>query len=288
MGKNLNEGQMQELKKTTEPKLNDCLEGIIDEIANDEKALTNRRLIEICRKIVPSFDAESNPHFYHEIAETAFNQLILRNTEKFKIEAKFQIEFVRNILKPVFSRMPTQTWRSHTQILLQQFSTPPAIAFLLANQLKIQKKEFVLEPSAGTGSLAAWAKMEGGEVIVNEIDERRRYLLEFLGLKPTNFDGEFIHDYLNPEITVDVVLMNPPFSANGGRTKNSSKYGFRHVESALARLRKGGRFGVILGEAGGFDTKTGREFWYQLSDRLEVKANLKLSGKEYYKYGSAT
>jgi len=80
--------------------------------------------------------------------------------------------------------------------------------------------------------------------------------------------------------------MNPPFSANGGRTKNSNKYGFRHVSSALERLRRGGRFGIILGKTGGLDTKTGREFWQKKLERFRVKANIKLSGREYYKNGT--
>lgn len=81
--------------------------------------------------------------------------------------------------------------------------------------------------------------------------------------------------------------MNPPFSSSGGRTRrNSSRYGFRHVESALERLKQGGRFGIILGEAGGLDTKTGNDFWCKLSQNIKVKAIIKISGREYYKNGT--
>ena len=189
-------------------------------------------------------------------------------------------------MKPFISRLPTQTWRSRQQTQFQQFSTPPTIAYLLAFILNLKTSETVLEPSAGTGSLVIWASSAGAKVITNEIDNRRRELLAYLGFEPTAFNAEFIDDFLAPEVTVDVVMMNPPFSANGGRTKNSSKYGFRHVESALERLRRGGRFGIILGEAGGLDTKTGREFWEKRVGRFDVKANIKLSGREYYKNGT--
>ncbi len=81
--------------------------------------------------------------------------------------------------------------------------------------------------------------------------------------------------------------MNPPFSYNGGRTKNnSSKFGFRDVEAGLERLKKGGRFGIILGEAGGLDAKTGNDFWRKLSDRIEVSAVIKIDGREYFKNGT--
>lgn len=275
---------MKTINQTCELKYRICFEAIINRIDKEKKPLTNQELLEICRPLTDFLNGESNPHFCHEIAETALNNLIL--TKYTKNQTDNPVEFVQQKLKPLVSRLPTQTWRSREQITFQQFSTPPAIGFLIAHTLNIKLGEIILEPSAGTGSLAVWAKASGAKVLTNEIDVRRRTLLQQLGFKPTALNAEFIHDFLPPEITVDVVMMNPPFSANGERTKNSSKYGFRHVESALERLAKGGRFGIILGEAGGLDTKTGREFWRKTLERFDVKANLKLSGREYYKNGT--
>ncbi len=277
---------MEGIDKNTNTEYQFCIETIIDRIENEQKILTNRELLEICQDSANLLSGESNPHFCHELAEAALNLLIFRKFHKNLFEIENQAEFVQQNIKPLVSKLPTQTWRSREQISLQQFSTPPAISFLLADTLKIKKSEIVLEPSAGTGSLAIWAQTVGAKVLTNEIDNRRCELLKQLGFAPTSFDAEFIHDFLQPEITVDVVMMNPPFSANGGRTKNSSKYGFRHVEAALERLNKGGRFGIILGEAGGLNTKTGRKFWGKLIEQFDVKANLKLSGREYYKFGT--
>ncbi len=82
--------------------------------------------------------------------------------------------------------------------------------------------------------------------------------------------------------------MNPPFSSSGGRTKNnSSKFGFRHVESAVERLEKGGKFGIILGNSAGLDTRTGEKFWKKMSDRIGIKAIIKISGREYSKNGTS-
>lgn len=107
--------------------------------------------------------------------------------------------------------------------------------------------EIVLEPSAGTGSLAVWTSGFGIETHTNEIDARRRELLGFLDFKPSSFNAEFINDFLPAEIKPDVLLMNPPFSSNGGRTKNnSSNFGFRHFESALEGLKSSDKFGIIL------------------------------------------
>ena len=117
---------------------------------------------------------------------------------------------------------------------------------------------------------------------------RRRAILRTLGFAPTAFNAEFINDYLPEEIQPDCLIMNPPFSASDGRTeRNSSKFGFRHVESALERLKRGGRFGIILGEAAGIETKTGNEFWAKLSGRIKIRAVIKMSGREYYKNGTS-
>lgn len=261
------------------------IEEIIYQIDVAKRTLENKELLHICGGVDKITNGEFNPHFCHEIAETALNHLILTKNAK-KCGAN-PIDFVRQNLQPLVSRLPTQTWRSREQISFQQFSTPPAIGFLLVHTLNIKPSEIVLEPSAGTGSLAVWAKICGAKVLTNEIDSRRRLLLRQIGFAPTTFNAEFINDFLGPEIAPDCVVMNPPFSANGGRTKNnSSKFGFRHVESALERLKKGGRFGIILGEAGGLNTKTGREFWQKMVESFRIKANFKLSGSEYYRNGT--
>lgn len=263
------------------------IRALVNRINDRKSKISNKELIELCRTSSNTLFEADDPHVFHELAETALNSLLKTLYATDLLISNDPATKVCEIIKPLTQILPTQTWRSPQQIKFQQFSTPPAIAYLLAYLLNLKPQEMVLEPSAGTGNLAVWASGSGeAKVLTNEIDARRRDLLKLLGFEPTAFDAEFIHDFLPPEMKVDVVMMNPPFSANGGRTKNSSKYGFRHVCSALERLKKGGRFGIILGEAGGLDTKTGREFWGKLMERFSVKANIKLSGREYYKNGT--
>lgn len=264
-----------------------CFETIINRIDNEKKSLTNRELFEICRKVANFFNGESNPHHAHEIAEAALNLLISRKYAVSLITDVNPANVVSNLLKPLHKRLPTQTWRSREQTERQQFSTPPSIAYLLVYLLNLTEHQEVLEPSAGTGNLAVWTSGKGIKTHANEIDSRRRLLLEQIGFAPTAFNAEFINDFLPPEMSPDCILMNPPFSSSGGRTKNnSSKFGFRHVESALERLKKGGKFGIILGEAGGLDTKTGNDFWRKLSDRIKVSAVIKIDGREYARNGT--
>jgi hypothetical protein len=120
-------------------------------------------------------------------------------------------------LNQLTDRLPTQTDRTLEQSEFQQFSTPPALAFLAAKLLDLRADDIVLEPSAGTGSLAIWPQVVGVRVVCNEINDRRRALLATeLGLETHAVDAELLNDVLPTEIRPTVVLMNPPFSAMGG------------------------------------------------------------------------
>ena len=275
-----------QLKTYTKTIIQTWIEEVIYRIVCEKRAINNKELLRICGGIENILREEINPHFYHEIAETALNEVIKRKYLRELLTAKTPAKLFREIIEPLTEKLPTQTWRSDEQNKWQQFSTPPAIAYLLTYLLNLRQNEQVLEPSAGTGNLAVWTSEVTIKTHTNEIDGRR-ILLEHIGFAPTAFNAEFINDFLAPDIAPDCVLMNPPFSSSGGRTKNnSSKFGFRHVESALERLKKGGKFGIILGEAGGLDTKTGNDFWRKLSDRIEVSAVIKIDGREYSKNGT--
>ena len=265
-----------------------CIEELIHIIEIEKGTISNKRLINICSKVGSILSEEINPHIFHEIVETSVNALIIRKYAQPLLTSKNPVEELREILNPITEKLPTQTWRSNEQIKWQQFSTPPSIAYLLSYLLNFKTDEQALEPSAGTGNLAAWSSGFGLNTYTNEIDFRRRELLIKLGFSPTSFNGELINDFLPDEIEPDCILMNPPFSSNGGRTaNNSSKFGFRHVESALERLKNGGKFGIILGNSAGLDTPTGEKFWRKMSDRIGIKAIIKIAGREYSKNGTS-
>ena len=93
-----------------------------------------------------------------------------------------------------------------------------------ARLLDPKPTDIVLEPSAGTGSLAIWPRAVGAKVICNETSLRRFSLLRcVLNFDPFPLDAEFIDDLLPAEIQPTAVLMNPPFSSTSGRvTKTQS------------------------------------------------------------------
>lgn len=272
--------------QSTDPILN-CLEEIIWRIESDSLPLTNRELIEICAASADIFRQNADPHICHEIAEAALNLLIQRNYARALLHSENPKGEVKTILKPLMRSLPTQSWRSSEQILWHQFSTPPTIAYLLNYLLNCRDENTILEPSAGTGSLAVWPRGAGCRTVTNEIDPRRTRLLRILGFNPSPWNAEFIDDFLPPEIKPDCLLMNPPFSANGGRTGNKTSYGFRHVESALERLSSGGKFGVVLGASAGLDSAKGYAFWKKVSDKITLRTIIRIDGREYSKYGTS-
>ncbi|MCC6357352.1 MAG: strawberry notch family protein [Phycisphaerales bacterium] len=185
-------------------------------------------------------------------------------------------------------RMPRQTRRDARQVELQQFSTPPAEALLVVSAAGICSGMAVLEPSAGTGNIAVLARLGGADVDTNEIDERRRMLLELQGFSPTAFDAERLDNLLPPGRFYDAVVMNPPFSSTGGRVSgHSTAFGARHVEQALLRLRPGGRLVAIVGRGMALDRPKFRAWWAEIEGRYRVRANLGIDGGVYAKFGTS-
>lgn len=104
--------------------------------------------------------------------------------------------------------------RTSQSILLQQYSTPAPIGYLMGvycglPQLHI-KGGYAFEPSAGNGLLTIAAKPE--RVYVNEIDFTRNRNLKTQGFANVfNRDATEPHSYLDLTGTFQAVLTNPPF-----------------------------------------------------------------------------
>ena len=191
-------------------------------------------------------------------------------------------------LQTLLWKLPTQTKRTAEMESFQQFSTPPNIAYLAAWTANVNAKDIVLEPSAGIGGLALWPKAWGATVYGNELSTRRLAFLKQLGLDGTyNLNAEQINNLLPDEIKPSVVLMNPPFSATAGRmANNKTANAKRHIEQALDRLEEGGRLVAILGNGMENDAPAFRAWWDDLRREYSVRANIRIDGENYKKYGT--
>ena len=183
--------------------------------------------------------------------------------------------------------LPTQTKRTEEMIKFQQFSTPPSIAYLANYVANVNSDDIMLEPSAGIGGIAVFAKKDGATVYVNELDTRR---LEVLRNMPFdrffNENAEQLDNILGGKIEPTVIVMNPPFSSSSERNIHNTKIGAKHIEEALKILAPNGRLVAIVGHGMGDGAPAFRDWWKDIKSKYNVRANIRINGKNYNKYGT--
>jgi predicted RNA methylase len=140
-------------------------------------------------------------------------------------------------LEPIFLNGQIADLRREFQV----FETPQDLAADIVARAAVEHGHGVLEPSAGSGRIAAEAKRAGGQVACVEIRPEA-----IAGLREQGFASVIEADFLAlptgpPGPLFDRVVMNPPF-AKGADAK--------HVLHALKFLRPGGRLvSVMAGSA---------------------------------------
>lgn len=257
------------------------------------KVLTSKMLYEIADEAFGGTQAEGkyDRKDAYDAMELAVNKFLLKYAAaksrflNFNGNTAQAVSAVKK-LEHLLSVLPTQSVRTQEMEEFQQFSTPPNIAYLAAWAANISANDFVLEPSAGIGGLAVFAKAWGAEVAVNELSKRRLEVLRSMGFDHLfNENAEHIDNILPENISPSVVIMNPPFSSTAGRLKNNKTSNAEmHIDQALARLRDGGRLVAILGQ--GMNNADYYKYWDKLRKSFNIRANLSIDGSNYRKYGT--
>ena len=287
------ENNVQNIADQNKPASTQISDYVLDKLTNNGK-ITTQELQSIADKAHGGTMAEGkyDVKAMTDAMELGVNRYIIDTISNAQSDfnspkAEKAVESIDEITESILNAIPTQTKRSEEQVSLQQFSTPPNIAYLASWVANIDNKDTVLEPSAGIGGLASFAKAYGATVYVNELSDSR---LEMLKQLP--FDGFFkenaeqINNILPDSVSPSVVLMNPPFSSTGGRTKNSTKNAIPHIEQALLRLQDGGRLVAIVGKGMADDTPTFRNWYNELRKKYNIRANIGIDGENYKKYGT--
>jgi hypothetical protein len=192
------------------------------------------------------------------------------------------------MLTRLAGRLASQTRRSEESEHFQQFSTPIALGFVIAEAAALTPSDVVLEPSAGTGLLAIFAELAKARCALNEIAETRAGFLGrlFRDVAVSRHNAEQIHDRLDPAIRPSVVLMNPPFSASPKVEGRFAEAAIRHVGAALARLAEGGRLVAVTGHNVGPDQPAWREAFVLLQQKGRVVFTATLAGQAYARHGT--
>lgn len=186
--------------------------------------------------------------------------------------------------------LPTQTKRTAEQEEFQQFSTPPHYAYVAVWAGAPRAGEQMLEPSAGLGGLAVFARNAEAKVTVNELSPRRAALLKEMGFdRVFTENAEQLNNVLPKDVEPTLIVMNPPFSATAGRMQGarSTAVGGLHVSQALKRLAPGGRLVAIVGQGMAEGMPATYGWWRDIKREYDVRANIGVDGdKVYRKYGT--
>lgn len=266
---------------------------LADRIKSSEGPMDWRKLFAFADSVYGGTQAEGKytPKDAYDALELAVNKIVLDDPGKYSpdgtlSEAKKKLDSLRALVE----KIPTQTKRTEEQQEFQQFSTPPTLGFVANWLANIKAGETVLEPSAGTGSLAAFAKAEGAKVAVNELSRRRLDLLKTLPFDSFTMENAEHIDAMKAlsGIKPSVIIMNPPFSATAGRVpgQRDTAVGMQHIAAALSKLEPGGRLIAIVGEGQGTDSKKLKPQWDAIMKKYTVLADVGIDGQEYRKYGT--
>ena len=140
-----------------------------------------------------------------------------------------------------------------TSEINQQFSTPLELAEAMREAADIRSTDFVLEPTAGTGSLLApFDKTVDtpARIVAIEISPRRVALLKRIGIdaKEANYlEIDVVKEFGERP---DVILANPPWAGRGrsplARAAKLPDIAANFVNKMLADLREGGRLVTLM------------------------------------------
>ena len=193
------------------------------------------------------------------------------------------------MIERIAALFPTHTRRSEPAQALQQFSTPPGLAFVAALAASAHCGDSVLEPSAGTGMLAIHAVLARSDLALNELADVRAELLGrlFPEIVVSRHDAASIDDRLPEVVRPTVVLMNPPFSAVAHVDQRMKDAALRHITSALARLEPGGRLVAITGASCAPDVPAWRDSFVALQETGRIVFTAAIAGKVYAKHGTS-
>ncbi|MDI6028963.1 strawberry notch family protein [Corticibacterium sp. UT-5YL-CI-8] len=192
------------------------------------------------------------------------------------------------MMKRIAELVPTHTRRSDESQAMQQLSTPLPLAFVSAHAAGISSSDLVLEPSAGTGLLSVHAEIARASLVLNELAATRADLLGrlFPSVPVSRHDAAHIDDHLDAAVQPSVVLMNPPFTVGAYVDGHVADAAWRHVSSAFARLRPGGRLVAITGTGLSPENPKWRPAFERLQQQGRVVFTAAIDGRVYARHGT--
>lgn len=189
----------------------------------------------------------------------------------------------------VYEHQTNLSFRTSQSVMLQQYSTPAPIAFLMGLFTEIHETKSVFEPCAGNGLLTILSDPQN--VIVNEVDPVRRKNLEAQNYQLVTSQNAS-QPFEKYQKKFDVVLTNPPF----GTLDKPVMYGsfpIRELDHlmaliALDTMQDEGMAAIIIGghtkwdEQGRIQKGKNRIFFNYLYSHYNVLDVIAIDGAKLY------
>ena len=225
----------------------------------------------------------------YEVGECAQILLLLKYGALMRRQCDTPAKFLA-IVEKIAGFALSHTRRSETSQKLQQFSTPLPLSWIVAEAAQCRADDVVLEPSAGTGLLAIYAKLAGAKLHLNEIDDVRADLLGelFPDAAVSRHDASSIDDRLDASVSPSLIIMNPPFSAALGVEGRYKAAMGQHVLSALDRLQPDGRLVVVSGANFSQANTAFRSAFKRIGEIATIRFSAPIAGRVYARHGTTT
>lgn len=218
---------------------------------------------------------------------------IVQSARAIALNADLSLEEKYAQIVSLYQNQVTLSHRTSQSMLLQQYSTPAPIGFLMGIFCGIehlhQSGGFAFEPSAGNGLLTIAAKPE--RVYVNEIDDFRRGNLSKQGYANV-WDRDATKAFFDVRRTFAAIMTNPPF---GHLDQKIMMDGFpiQSLEHSMAiqaldTILDNGKAAIIVGGHSHWDAKgrlqagKNRIFFNYLYHFYNVADVLQIDGSKLY------
>ncbi|MEZ4923072.1 MAG: strawberry notch C-terminal domain-containing protein [Crocinitomicaceae bacterium] len=214
---------------------------------------------------------------------------IVNRAREIALESDTNFDKYQRIVE-LYNNQTSLSFRTSQSVLLQQYSTPAPIGFLMGLYCGIQSNDKnVFEPSAGNGLLTVAA--HPSKVTVNEIDPIRRTNLYSQNYKTVLAQdaSQPFHRYMR---FFDAVITNPPFGRLHKAVEHDS-FLIRELDHhmailALETMRTNGKAAIIIGghttwdDRGRIQKGKNRIFFNYLYKHYNVDDVIPIDGSKLY------
>ena len=213
--------------------------------------LTRREITRTLDHKFAGEDAGWEPGDAHEACEGAMTAFLRRHARVMNTSAP-DVETLDQMIHAVAVREPRIRGRSPRHDRSQHYATSLDVGWAMAVAADIEACDTVLDPSGGTGTLAAMcgAAEPAATIHANEADPIRAELLRLIapGIEVRQGDAtQLAAEHPAWREAHDVVLLNPPFSRRLGSDGKHRNEDLRHLAAAREMTAPGGRIVALLG-----------------------------------------